>query len=77
MSRITLSDLYSDKVGHKDNNSCASDRDWKDRKNPEDDLKNSVSDMVINDDEVNDLVNDLNDKHATTSMMHLVILKIL
>ena len=58
----TLSDLYADKVDHKDDNSCASDEDWKDRKNPEDDLKNLVSDVDVDDDEANDLVDDLNDK---------------
>ena len=35
--KSTLSDLYADEVCHKDDNSCASDEYWKDRKNPEDD----------------------------------------
>ena len=53
----TLSDLYADKVGHKDNDSCASDDDWKDRKNHEIDLEFLVTDVGINDDEVDDLDN--------------------
>ena len=28
----TLSDLYADKVGHEDDNSCASDKEWMDKK---------------------------------------------
>ena len=51
----TLPGLCADKVGHKDNDSCASDNDWKDRKNPELDLKNLGTDVSINNDEVNDL----------------------
>ena len=49
--------MYADEVCHHDNNSCASDNDWKDRKNPEVDLKNLVADVGINDDEVDDLDN--------------------
>ena len=62
--KSTLLDLYVDKVGHKDDNSCASNKDWKDKNNPEDDLKNLVSDMVVNIDEVDDLVDDLNSRDA-------------
>ena len=46
----TLSDLYTDKVGHTDNNICASDNNWKDRKNSEIDLKKLVAYMGIDDD---------------------------
>ena len=60
----TLSDLYVDKVGHKDDNRCTSDKDWKDRKNPEDDLKNLVSDVAVDNDEFDDLVNDLNNDNT-------------
>ena len=55
--RLTLSDLYADKVGHKDDNSCVSDDNWKDRKNPEIDLKNLVANVGISSDEVDDLDN--------------------
>ena len=55
-----LSDLYADEVGHKDDNS--SDKDWKDRENPEDDLKNLVSDVAADKDEVDNLVDDHNNK---------------
>ena len=50
-----LSDLYADKVGHHNNNSCKSDNNWKDKKNPEVDLKNLVANVGINDNEVDDL----------------------
>ena len=55
--KSTLSDLYADAVGQDNKNSCASDDDWKDRKNPEVDLKNLVADLGINDDEVGDMDN--------------------
>ena len=54
--KSTLSDLLADEVGH-DNNSCTSNNDWKDRKNPEVNLKNLVADVGIGDDEVDDLGN--------------------
>ena len=60
----TLSDLYVDKVGHKDNDSCASDKDWKNRKNPQDNLKILASYMDVDNDEVDDLVDDLNNEYA-------------
>ena len=63
--KSTLLDLYADKVGHKDNDSCASDKDQKDRKNPDDDLKNLVADVGIDNDEVDDLVDDPNKEDAT------------
>ena len=53
--KSTLSDLYADKDGHEDNNSCTSNKDQKDRKNPETDLKNLVADVGIEDDKVNEL----------------------
>ena len=54
--KSTLSDLYADEVGlHDNDNSCASDDNWKDRKNPEVDLKNLVANVGIDNDEVNDL----------------------
>ena len=53
----TLSDLYADVVGQDDDNSCASNNDWKDRKNPEVDLKNLVADIGNDNDEVDDLDN--------------------
>ena len=62
--KSTLSDLFTNEVGQDYNNSCASDEDWKDRKNPEDDLKNLVADVAIDNDEVDDLVGDLNDKDS-------------
>ena len=55
----TLSDLYVDEVGYEDDDSCVSDEDLK-----EIDLKNLVTDMAIDNDEVNDLVDDLNNKDA-------------
>ena len=60
----TLSDLYADKVGHKGGDSWASDKDWKGRNNPEINLKNFVTDVPINNDEVDNLVNNLNNKDA-------------
>ena len=60
--KSATSDLYADIVGHKDSNSCASDKEWKDRKNPEDNWKNLVSNMAVDDNDVNDLVNDLNNE---------------
>ena len=51
----TLSDLFANKVGHSNDDSCASDNDWKYRKNCEVDLKNLVANIGINNDEVNDL----------------------
>ena len=66
--KSTLSDLFVDEVGQDDVNSCASDNDWKDRKNPQVDLKNFVADVGIDDDEVNDLDDEdalhLNDRLA-------------
>ena len=53
----TLSDLYADAVGQDNDDSCASDANWKDRTNPEVDLENLVSDVAINNDEVDDLDN--------------------
>ena len=51
----TLLDLYADTVSQDNDNSCVSDNNWKDRKNPEVDLKNLVANVGIDDDEVNDL----------------------
>ena len=66
----TLSDLYTNEVGHRDDNSCASDGNWKDKKKPERDM-NLVADMDIDDDEleeIDDLGNEdelhLNDRLA-------------
>ena len=50
----TLSDLYADEVGQ-DDNSCPSDNNWKNRKNPEVDLKNLIAGVGIDNDEVDDL----------------------
>ena len=49
--------MYADEVGHHDDDSCASDKNWKDRKNSEIDLKNLVANVGIDDDEVDDLDN--------------------
>ena len=55
--KSNLSNLFADEVGHDDDNSCASDNNWKDRKNPELDLKNVVADVDIDNDQVDDLGN--------------------
>ena len=52
-----LSDLFADEVGHHNNDSCASDNDLKNKKNPEIVLKNVVANVGINNDEVDDLGN--------------------
>ena len=63
----TILDLYANEIGH-DDNSCVSDNDWKDKKNPEQDLKNLLDDMDIDDDELED-INDLGDEDELHSMM--------
>ena len=60
----TFSDLYADEVGHDDDDSCASDDNWKytNKAKGENDMK-LISDMNINDDKlegINDIGEDDN-----------------
>ena len=54
----TFSDLYTNEIGHADDDSCASDDDWKytDKAKREEDVK-IPSDMDINDDKLEDIDN--------------------
>ena len=53
--KSTLLDLCADEVGQDNDDSCTSDDNWTDRKNPEVDLKNLVTDVGIDNDEMDDL----------------------
>ena len=53
----TLSDLYADNDSQ-DDNSCASDADWKMEENTEKDLKKLEFDIDVSDNEIEDLNNE-------------------
>ena len=63
-----VSDLFANEVGHNNDNSCASNDDWKDRKNHKADLKNLVANIGIDNYEADDLGDEdalhLNDRLA-------------
>ena len=50
---MTFSDLYTNEVGHVDDNNYASDNNWKDKDKPEQDT-NLVADTDIDEDELED-----------------------
>ena len=50
--------MYADEVGYDNDDSCTRDNNWKDRKNPEIDLKDLVADVGIDNDEVDVLDNE-------------------